>query len=751
MKILKSWLKDFVDIKESDQEVADLLTFSGTLVEDIVSSLDSKVIVAKILEVNPHPNADKLRLAIVDTGKEKLNIVCGAPNIEAGQLVPLALIGAKIGDFEIKEAVIRGEHSYGMLCSEKELSLGDDHSGIKILPDYYKIGEPLNTYLKADSVFDLEITANRGDCLSHIGIAREFAAVTKKELKFSPDKIDHQKNDFSVSILNPAHCNRYFAILIKGVKIAPSPEWLRQRLEALGQSSINNVVDITNYVMYGLGQPLHAFDAKKLQGKRIIVRNAKDGETITSIDGEVRHMDKEMLVIADEKNPIAIAGVMGGYDSEIDENTTEIVLEAAEFERKSIRRTAKELKLNTEASYRFERGIDPDMVEVAGDEAAKLILELAGGEIIGKVSDIAHEYENEWINLPYKKINKLLGTDLSNDEINDILKRLNFKFKNDMCQAPAYRHDVSIWQDLAEEVARIYGFANIKYSELPKTAIPKKSSYYLKEYIKDILADLGFIETFGYAFLSEADIKAIGLDQDDLLEVANPIQPENKYMRKSLLPGLLKTVAKNPTFDPVLIFEIGDVFDKENEKTNLAIVASGKGSQKILAKALEVLSEKIKLSKSTSFLFDELKKEDLIKFKIKKPLTYTLEIDFSKIEKSAGIDLNTLTLNIPQKKIHYRPVSKYPSITRDVAFIIDDKIAANEIVDLIYNQSELIIRAELFDEFVSDKFGAGKKNLAFHIDLQHQERTLTDKEADEVIEKIITTVKEKFGGEIRNY
>lgn len=749
MKILRSWLQDYINIKENDTELSDFLTFSGTLVDSMETGLSDKIIVVKITEINPHPNADKLQLVKVDTGNEILDIVCGAPNIEVGQIVPLATIGTKLGDIEIKEAEIRGQKSHGMLCSEQELGLGDDHSGIKILTEEYSIGDSLNKYLGGDIVFDLEITPNRGDCLSHIGIAREYSALSGKKIKYEDHNIEDKSSDFEIKILNKDHCNQYFGILINNLKIGPSPDWLKNRLAKIGQSSINNVVDITNYIMFDLGQPLHAFDAKKLKGKEINIRDAKEGETITTIDGEVRKLESNMLVIADSENPIAVAGVMGGYDSEIDENTTDIVLEAAEFDRKSIRKTSKDLKLATEASYRFERGIDSSLVETSADKAAKMIFEIAGGEIVGKVKDMAKEYENDWIEIPEAKINDLLGTEISKDEINKILNNLGFLIKENKCQAPTWRHDISIWQDLAEEISRVYGFSKIKLNPVKKTTAPEKGSYYIKEKIKDILVEAGFSEIYGYTFLSDKDLAAIKLEAGDLLEVANPVQPENKFMRNSLLPGLLRTIAKNPAFDPILAFEIGNVFTKDREESNLSIVASGKQAKKAIDSALMSIKDYFALNEDIKAT--ELSRDDLTRFKIKKPVTYTFEISVEKLLSDAKIEQDKLSLVESDKTIHYRPISKYPSITRDLAFIVENSVNGNELIHLMYNQSDLINRVELFDEFSSDKFGKNKKNIAFHLDLQHQDRTLTDKEADEITKGIIEKIKSKYSAELRTY
>lgn len=752
MKVLKSWLKDYIEIKKSDEELSDLLSYSGTLVDDIYSKLDSKVVVAEIIEINPHPNADRLRLARVSDGQNEIELVCGATNIEIGQKVPLAKIGAKLSqDFEIKEAEIRGIKSSGMLCSEKELGLGQDHSGIKVLPEDYEVGKPLNQYLSSDTVFDLEITPNRGDCLSHLGIAREIAAITKESLK--EPKINHielsRNADISVTIEAKDKCFRYFAIQMKNVKVGPSPLWLQERLISLGEKPINNIVDITNYVMLDLGQPLHAFDAKKLKGKKIIIREAKSDEKIITLNGQTRKLDNDMLVIADEKDPIAIVGIMGGQNSEIDESTTEIVLESAEFERRSVRRTSKLLGITTEASYRFERGIDPKITEVAADKAAQMIKEIASGEILGKTAVIALDYENPWVHTKYDKINDLLGTNLNNTEIDDILKSLGFKLKDNQVQAPTWRHDVAIWQDLAEEVARIYGFSNIKKNAVPVSRSPHKSSYYAKEHLKDLLVANGFSEICNYSFLSEKDVKSLNIDDSDLLEVSNPIQIENKFLRKSLIPGLLRTIAKNPTFDPILVFESGHVFTKEEELSHLAFAVSGKQAKKIMTETIKKLSDETGIPE-TEFEIIELNRDELQRFKIKKPVVYSVEMDFEKLltEKIKKADS---TFELPAKSIHYRPVSKFPSVPRDIAFIVDKSISADEIINKMYEQSELINRVELFDEFESDKFGQGKKNIAFHLDLQDLKKTLTDKEAEEIIDKVIKSITSTYRATLRNY
>lgn len=753
MKILRSWLNDYIKITVSDDELADKLSMSGTSVESIVKGLDENVVVAEIIKVEKHPDADRLNLASVTDGTEMYQVVCGAPNIAAGQRVPFAKIGAKLPEFEIKKTKIRGVESFGMLCAPDELGLGEDHSGILQLPKEYELGKPLKEYFGRDSLFDIEVTPNRGDCLSHIGVAREVAALTdnigiKKE-PISLDMTSENANDLlTVEIKGEKLCPQYLARVIKHAKIGPSPKWLQDRLIAIGAKPINNIVDVTNYILFDLGQPLHAFDMAKIKDRKIIIRTAETDEEIKTLDGTTRKLDKNMLVIADSTKAVAVAGVMGGENSEVTNQTVDIVIEAAEFNAVSIRKTAKKLGLSSEASYRFERGIDSSLIEYALNKAAKLMAEVSGGRILNGIVKAGQKPTQKSINIEYQKINSLLGLELSESEINHILKKIGFETKNNTVVIPLWRHDISIWQDLAEEVGRIYGYGNIKSIPVSKTETPKKSDYYKKEKLKDILVDLGFSESYNYAFLSSADIEAAKIKSNDLLEVANPLQPENKYLRNSLIPALLKNVAKNPTFDPVLIFEVGHIFTKSEEINSLGITASGKGACGLIEKAAEKIAEYLNL-KANEIKIVELSREELQRFKIKKPTVYTLEIDLdSRLKKiDSPLSLRLTTYSLPPV---YRPFSKYPSVTRDLAFIVDRNVKAEEIKHAIYSISDNINRVELFDEFASDKFGVGKKNVAYHLYLEKMDKTMTDDEANEIIKKVVREIKSKFNGELRN-
>ncbi len=751
MKILKSWLKDHIDLCLSDKELIEKLNISGTEVESFCSTLDEKVVVGEIKEVEKHPNADRLRIAKVFNGKNELTIVCGAPNIEVGQKVPLAKVGAKLGGIEIKETEIRGALSEGMLCSEDELGSGEDHEGIKILPNEYEVGKPLNHYVESDTVFELEITPNRGDCLSHIGIAREIAALTNSSVSKTPIALDMNsaniKEHLSVKINDKKICPSYMARMVQGVKVGPSPSWLKERLVKLGIKPINNIVDITNFIMLDLGQPLHAFDAGKIEGKEIIVRKSNPNEKIKTLDGILRPV-KDAILIADKKKAIAVAGVMGGQNSEISENTTSIILESAEFNRKNIRKTVKDLGLVTEASYRFERGIDSGGVEYALNKAAKMIQEAAEGRILSGIAKAGEKTGNQKLKIEYNKIKNMIGLDLAESEINHILKSLGFEIKGNECIVPAWRHDIEIWQDLAEEVARVYGYSKIKQIPLQEAKPAKKSPYYYKEALKDILKDAGFTETINYPYLSEAEVKSANLKVKDLLEIVNPIQPENKYLRNSLAPGLLKSIAKNSSVDPVLLFELGKTFFKKTESSNIAIAASGKGSKEAIGDAVDRIEDKLKINRRYLSV-REVPLEDLKKFKIRKPSAHMLEIMVDELLPKMKFKPEDLILKSNKKQVSYKTVSKFPSVTRDLAFIVDREINSIEVEDAIVSTSGLISRVELFDEFASNKFGANKKNIAYHIYLQHPEKTMTDKEADGIIKDIVSKIEEKYKAELR--
>lgn len=750
MKILKSWLREYLPSEISLEKIEEILTAAGVEIEKIDQSLDDKIIVAEIKSIKPHPNADKLQVVDIFDGQHSYSVVCGANNIQKGQLVPLAKIGAIIQGVEIKEATIRGEKSQGMLCSESELGIGDDHSGIYILQKDYQIGRRLNSYHQSDNVIEISPTANRGDCLSHIGVARELAAYQNSSIRREPIKLtksdpEHASREISVEVKNSSLCPRYMARVVKGVKVAPSPKWLQERLIACGAKPINNVVDITNYILLDLGHPMHAFDGSKITDSKLIIRQAKNSEDIVTLDGENRNLDKEMLVISDKNGPVAIAGIMGGKNSEVDDNTHVVVLEAADFNSANIRATSKKLKLSTEASFRFERGIDSGGIEYAINKAADMIANICGGRVMSGFISIGDDPVKHILQIEYDKIRELLGLEISDQEIDHLLRLLGFVVKDCQCEVPTWRHDINIWQDLAEEVGRLVGYDKIKLIPLKKTQ-PRKTFYYRTEKIKDALVSYGYSETINYPFLSEQDLDLSNLESKNLLEIANPLQPENKYLRNSLIPGLLKNIAKNPAFDQVNLFEVGHIFKKTVEEQYLAI-ASTSNDFDTFGKSINNLINDLALDTKLLKLY-HYRREELSNYKIKRPYVTLAEISLSKAYQNKRVD-QKINLKSENKQVIYRGVSKYPSSTRDLAFIVDKKTPADQIESEIYKTSDLVNRVELFDEFSSDKIGKNKKNLAFHIFFQSFEKTLSDSETNQLVSAIVKRIEKQFKAKLR--
>ncbi len=740
MKFSYSWLQDYLKDLPSPEELASDLTALGTEVEEITGRLDDKIVAAKIVNIEPHPNADKLRIATIDDGSEKLQIVCGAPNIEAGQKVPLARIGARINGLEIKEVEIRGVKSFGMLCSEKELGLGQDHTGIMLLDDRLPLGSKLSSVSVLDVVFQTEVTPNRGDLLSHLGIARELAAKYKKSIQKEPISLSmsSHKTSGAVSVnIEDKSCSKYYARVIKHLKVGDSPDWLKNRLTSIGLKPVNNIVDVTNYIMYDIGQPLHAFDYDKVEGRNIVVRKAEKNEPFIALDAKKYRLTENDLVIADSKRPIALAGIMGGQDSAIGAETQDIVLEAAVFNAVNIRRSSKQLGISSDASYRFERGIDSSLVEYAINKAANLIKEVAGGNILsGIVKNETNIPANE-VNIEYDKINNLLGLKLTEEEINQYLRRLCFEVHDGFATVPAFRHDIGLWQDLAEEVGRLYGSENLKHLPLPKSEKPRRSDYFYQESLKDKLVFCGLTESISYPFVSSHDVAALDIDIESALEVKNPVQPENKYLRQSLFGGLAKLTARNSSFPTIYTFEIGRVFNKKSETTKLGLMLAGQNQKEILA-IIETIKKHLPVPDPV--LVDQSK----FRYKFRKNFVYFVESDIS----SLGLTVTDIVW--PKKEIVYRQVSKYPSANRDIAIIVDEKINSEDINKSIFDSSNKVNRVELFDEFRSEKLGAGKKSLAFHLDLQDLTKTLTDQEADDEIKKIINKLSKYFGAKLRS-
>ncbi len=771
MRIPISWLKEYVEVK-SVKELSDKLTMSGTENEILHAEKGDfeKIVVGEILEIKKHPNADKLQITKTSVGKETLQIVCGAPNIKVGQKVPVALVGAQIGEFEIREAELRGIKSHGMLCSESELGISDDHSGIMVLDPRAKVGESLGNVLGLpEKILDAEITPNRGDCLSMIGIARETAVVTNQKLKLPQIKIQEAKekaSDFlSVEIKDKDLCRRYIGRVIKNVKVGPSPQWMQDSLSASGVRPISNIVDVTNYVMLEMGQPLHAFDAEKISGRKIIVRRAKKGEKIETLDGTVRTLNLKDLVIADDKKAIALAGVMGGANSEVTDRTKTVVLESANFHPTSVRKTALSLALRSESSARFEKGLPLQLTEEAADRAAALLAEIADGEVLAGKVDMGEKKDKETkITIMFNRIETFLGENISPSRAIEILTRLGFQVSDKTKDravfiVPYWRLDVSIEEDLFEEIARIYGYENIP-STLPEGVLPiyevdKKNE--VSEKTRDIFTALGFYEVLSYSFTNKEKANVLKKD-NDLVKIANPLSQEQEFMRKDLLGSSLEIAAKNNDYKRGTIkkiFEISSVYTSKTELMKLSgfvfgeeaeeVFRQSKGSLEVLFNTLGVAIKLKDCKKNEAVIIADKNKAG--SFMI---LDSTIMEKFKVKSKSAcffEIDMKILAKAVKVKK--YQNIPKFPGSERDLTFIVDESLRVEDLDHAIGSLKSSILESK---EAVAIYRGKGllpdKKSVSIRF-IYQADRTLTDQEVDDDQTEIIKLIKDKFGGEVR--
>jgi len=798
MKISLNWLKNYIDISNfSVLDIKNLLTNAGLEVESIeeVGKSLQGFVVGEVVSKEKHPNADKLSVCKVNDGKEIHQVICGAPNVEAGQKIVFAPIGVTIpatGE-KLKKAKIRGVESFGMICSEKELGLGEDHTGILVLDNSAPVGMPFNEFLGLeDFVLEIGITPNRPDALSHIGIARELSAITKK--KFVLPKIDFDESEdrienyLKVEIQNEIDCPRYCARMVRNVKVKESPQWLKNYLINVGIRPINNVVDVSNFVMLELGQPLHTFDAKLVEGGKIIVKNAEDGEKFITLDGKERTLDSSMLMICDANKKIAIAGVMGGANSEISENTKDVIIESAYFNPKSIRRTSKKLGLSSESSYRFERGVDYKNTLLAANRAAQLIAELAGGEIVGGyIDENPVKFEDVEVQLRVSRTNKILGTDLTRDEISDILQRLGIQVQKAngdvlICTIPSYRPDIEREIDLIEEVARIYGYDKIAGDSRVSFEISiDKIQKRLDDKIRDILTGFGLYEVMNNTLLSEDEANFDGLKA---VKILNPISQELSCLRPSLIPGLIKTVSLNHRFSEfdLQLFEIGRVMiakkdrvettDDYTEIEKLGICLTGKLVDKnwkenaiqsdifYLKGIVEALFEKLSLDNINFTSYYALENEFYsIEIKIfidkvyvgslyKMTESYLKKFDVEKPVYIAELDLAQIK-TIPSKLVSFKKLSNYPKIERDISFFVGNDVPYEKIEQLIWKVSDkLLVNVYLFDLYFDPK-KSDKKSLAIRLEFQSYEKTLTAEEVDQRVNKITAALEKELKVELR--
>jgi phenylalanyl-tRNA synthetase beta chain len=801
MKVSLNWLRDYVEIRMGLKELINLLTMSGLEVEEATSVGEGfeKVVVVEIQSIRKHPNADRLSLVEAKTNQETFSIVCGATNIREGQKVPLALVGARLPNgIEIKRSKIRGVTSEGMLCSEIELALGQEASGIMILPSHVPLGVDLGEAMGSkDTILDISITPNRPDCLCVIGVAREIAALTHQKVKvpllslYDRGEEIHQKT--SVTILDQDLCPRYVARMIENVKIGPSPHWMSNRLEKVGIRSINNVVDVTNYVMMEYGQPLHAFDFEYLEKGRIVVRRAKEGEEFVTLDGVKRTLDGEMLMICDGVKPVAIAGVMGGLNSEIKEDTRRVLLESAYFNPAGNRRTSKRLGLETEAAYRFGRGVDYGGCLSAANRATQLIQELTGGRVVEGVVDVYPiPIKPSPIRLSVRKIHQVLGTEVSAEQVRNYLEDLELEVRGGdedvlVVTPPSFRGDLEREIDLIEEVARLDGYERIPIT-IPKG--PPSSEERSKEFIAerkviDTLINHGYHEVVTYSFTSPASLDVIRLPLDDPrrkhLRILNPLTEDYSVMRTTLIPGLLETAQYNLSRknSNLKLFELKKVFiPREGERLPeevkfLAGLAMGfdrdphwafsprpvdfydiKGCVEDLLDGLQMKGAKFNKVEDIPYLHPGKASRVVLNHEVLGVLgevhpqvlghyeihgkVYLFEMDFSKMVKWVG------------EERRFQSLLKFPTVYRDLSVVVDRALEAEKVMEAIRAfQQPFVEEITLFDIYQGPPIPEGKKGISYRIRYQANDHTLTDEEVNQYHEKILTRLREVFQLELR--
>ncbi|MDP2645055.1 MAG: phenylalanine--tRNA ligase subunit beta [Desulfobacterales bacterium] len=798
MKVSLSWLKDYVPVSMEPRVLADALTMAGLEVEAISDRYDylEQVLVGRILDIASHPGADKLKLCQVDLGDRRISVVCGAPNISKDMLTPVALPGTCLPDgFTLEKSLIRGQLSEGMICSQGELGLGPDRSGVMVIGRQASVGAPLSKALNlSDPVFEIGLTPNRPDCLCIVGIAREVAALQKTRIKYPEiDFLESQgpiSRMTSVTIEAPDLCPRYTAGLVENISVGPSPFWLRDKIMSVGLRSINNIVDITNFVMMELGQPLHAFDFDRLEENRIVVRAAAEGELFASLDQKERALTPDMLMICDGKKPVAIAGVMGGLNSEIEASTTRVLIESAYFSPVSIRKTSKKLGLNTEASHRFERGIDPEGTVFALKRAAQLMARISRGILIGGIID---EYPRKKsaakISLKVKDANRCLGTRLSRSQVTTLLNAIEFKVEKDpngdlTVLPPPFRVDIERPVDLMEEIARLSGYHKIRttFPSMPSGARPVAGRFDFRERFKRLMTGFGFTETIHYSFVSDKSCDKLLLDPADprrnLVKILNPLSEDQSAMRTCLIHGLLETMRRNIAQQNknLKLFEVGNIYigsgpeDLPQEVEMAAGLWTGarvspgwhspatacdfydiKGLLEGIFQALNLaqvtfttmpaelcrytkagFTAQVLSGNKPIGLAGQIHPQALLNYDLEQP-AYIFELN-----------LNELSAQIPAGQ-QIKPIPKFPSVSRDLTLIIEKSVESFQIIAYVKSlHEELVEEIYLFDVFEGNPVPAGKKSVSFRIIYRSYQETLEDETATRVHRKIAEKVMKKL-------
>ena len=798
MLISLNWLKQYVDIKESVEEIANALTMIGQEVEaiDIQGKDLGNVVIGQIVEFDKHPNSDRLTLLKVNVGEEEpLQIICGATNHKLNDKVVVAKIGAVLpGNFKIKKSKIRDVESFGMLCSEAELGLAKESEGIIILPEDAPIGKEYREYAGLnDVIFELEITPNRPDCLSHIGIAREVAAYYNRKVKYPvieiAETIESVNTVIKVNIEDKERCKRYLGRVIKNVKIKESPDWLKTRIRAMGLNPINNVVDVTNFVMFEYNQPMHAFDLDKVEGN-ITIRAAKENEEITTLDGVERVLKNGELVIADDEKAIAIGGVIGGQNTQIDSDTKNIFVEVAYFTPENIRRESRDLGIFTDSAYRNERGMDVENLAVVMNRAVSLLAEVAEGEVLSEVIDkYVEKPKRAEISLNLEKLNKFIGKTLTYEEVGKILTHLDIELKplgdgTMLLIPPSYRADLTRPADIYEEVIRMYGFDNIE-AKMPMMSIEsgeENTNFKISRIVREILKELGLNEVINYSFIPKFTKELFNFGEE-VIEIKNPLSEDMAVMRPTLLYSLIANVRDNINRNQtdLKLFEISKTFKKLGEGQNglaiedlkIALILSGreeknlwnqsksdynfydlKGYLEFLLERLNVTkysltrltnnknfhpgaSAEIKIGEDVIGVLGELHPNLVNYFGIKREKVFFAELNLTSLLKYIKI------------KVNYETISKYPEVLRDLAITLDRSVLVGEMVKEIKKKVNLIEKIDIFDVYSGDKIDKDKKSVAMSIVLRDKNRTLTDEDIDKAMTAILELIKDKYNGEIR--
>lgn len=792
-----NWLRKYVDLDISPKELADGLTYSGSHVESITSMNKGiqKVVTGKILEIKDHPDADKLLVCKVDVGNETLTVVTGAKNLKQGDCIPVAVPGAILpGDFKIDVTDFRGVESQGMLCSLKELGYSDNvipkevRDGIYVFDQDYEPGQDVVPLMQLDDdIIEFEITPNRPDCLSIYGMAREASATFKRELKKPVVDLQNQVEDIFDHTngieVNTKECFRYYSRVIKDVIVKPSPLWMQTTLMNAGVRPINNMVDITNYVMLELGEPLHAFDLDKLGGRKIIVRQAREGEKLTTLDDVERTLDSKDIVIADQDMAIGLAGIMGGLDSEITDETRTVLLEGANFNPRNVRLTSKKLALRTEASTRFEKGIDPNLAEQAVERVCELIEETGAGTVVSGIIDVNQTVgSTHQITMRPTRARMLLGVEISDEDMVEYLGRLQFKaFKIEgliKAEVPSFREDVKVEADLIEEIGRLYGFHNIEAKPLTGglTRGEKPYNKQIESRVKSILQGLGYNEVMTYSFISPKAYDKLNLPEDaperNYIRLMNPLGEDYSTMRTTLMSNMMDLLSRNEKkgVEEILGYEVGYTFIPESlpvvklpiEKQVLSIGFYGEKDFYFLKETLEIVLERLGIrnleykreDNNPSFhpgrtallysgdqeigIFGEVHPDVAINYELKNRI-YLATIDFDVIVKLADMERK------------YKPLPKYPAMTRDIAVVVDEAVMVGELEKVILRHGkDLVESIQLFDIYRGNQVERDKKSVAFSIVYRSYEGTLTDSVVNDIQNKVIADLEKEFDAKLRS-